>query len=479
MKDFLKKYWQIILIEFLVILTFICFYGRFGDVIFDSFREAYIPQRILEGKILYKDIFVIYPPLAYLINAFLFLICGCKLKVLYFAGLFSTMGIFYLTYNIAKRFCNPFGICLFLISGFALSSNVFTPFFPYSYGILYGLLFTLVSIDFALNKKFPLAYLFYSLAILSKYEFIFLLPALIYLSGKTDWKKNILAVFLPLFVTGVILFLQGVRLGDLKTAFDLINIMSGTKTLYWFYSVMGLTFRLELIPIYLYNIIRFIIPFNWATYQEIILWAFPVIFLVGIFRFKFFDKNEKFLLLASLLVSIKVFFALTLQSYGVFFLPFALISLFILIPKKFQKVLTCLLLFWALIIGFNNAAFLKNKNMELDPIVNYLKENSKVEDRVVIYPECLGINILAKRKSDDKFYSLIPLYVETFGEEIIIKRLEITKPEYIIINNYDTSAYYYRQFGIDYAQDIMKWIKENYKLETTIEDGWTFKIFTH
>lgn len=443
----------------------------------DSFRETYIPQRILEGKILYKDIFVIYPPLAYLINAFLFLILGYKLKILYFAGLFSTMGIFYLTYNIAKRFCIPLGICLFLISGFALSSNVFTPFFPYSYGILYGLLFTLASIDFALNKRFPLAYLFYSLAILSKYEFIFLLPALIYLSGKHDWKKNILAVILPFFVTGGILFLQGVRLGDLKTAFDLISIMSGTKTLYRFYSVMGLTFRFELIPIYIYNIIRFIIPFNWSTYQEIILWAFPVIFSAGMFRFKFLNKNERFLLLASLFVSIKVFFALTLQSYGVFFLPFALISLFILIPKKFQKVLTCLLIFWSLIIGFNNAMFLKNKNMKLDPVVNYLKENSKVEDKIVVYPECLGINVLANRKSDDKFYSLIPLYVETFGEEIIIKRLELTKPEYIIINNYDTSAYYYRQFGIDYAQDIMNWIKENYKLETTINDNFAFSVF--
>ena len=87
-------------------------------------------------------------------------------------------------------------------------------------------------------------------------------------------------------------------------------------------------------------------------------------------------------------------------------------------------------------------------------------------DTVVVYPECLRINVLGNRRSDDKFYSLIPLYVETFGEEIIINRLNITKPEYIIINNYDTSAYYFKEFGIDYAQNVLKEIKKNYLIKS-------------
>ena len=39
------------------IVAFTVFFGKFGDVIVDSFREVYIPQQILKGKCIYKDIY--------------------------------------------------------------------------------------------------------------------------------------------------------------------------------------------------------------------------------------------------------------------------------------------------------------------------------------------------------------------------------------------------------------------------------------
>ena len=253
--------------------------------------------------------------------------------------------------------------------------------------------------------------------------------------------------------------------------------MSQTKTLYWFYSVMGLTFRIELIPIYFTNIIKFLIPVYWIQYQEILIWTLPVILFLGAFKFKNLNSTEKFFILATLLVSFKIFFALTLQSYGVYFLPFAIISLFILIPAKLRKYFTALLIIWSFIVAGFNINTLINKKTEINSVTQYIQQNTKPSDRVVVYPECLNINIKSNRKSDNKFYSLIPLYVETFGEDLIIKRLEQTKPEFIIINNYNTSAYYFKNFGIDYAQNIFKWIEQNYQLETTITDKWIFKIY--
>ena len=129
---FLKNNWQICFIESLVILAFIIFYGQFGDVNVDSFREAYIPEQMLAGKILYRNIFTIYAPLAYIINALLFFIFGIHLKTLYFAGLFSTMGIFYLTNKLARKFLDAnltLCICLFIISALVLSPNVLMHFF--------------------------------------------------------------------------------------------------------------------------------------------------------------------------------------------------------------------------------------------------------------------------------------------------------------------------------------------------------------
>ena len=158
------------------------------------------------------------------------------------------MGIIFYTYQIAKIFLNKFYpsvICCFLISGLVLSPNVFNAFLPYSYGILYGTFFILSAIFFAIKKKYPLSYLFYSLAILCKYEFFLLLPLLIFWSKKVDWKKNLITFFLPILLILGILLIQGLRFIDIKATAELVGIMSSSKTLYWFYSVMGLTFRFE------------------------------------------------------------------------------------------------------------------------------------------------------------------------------------------------------------------------------------------
>ena len=95
--DFIKRYKNLIITEILLVIIFILTYGRFGDVMVDSFREAYIPAEILQGKVLYKNIFTIYAPFAYLFNAALLWIFGVKQGVLFGAGLAATMGIFYFT----------------------------------------------------------------------------------------------------------------------------------------------------------------------------------------------------------------------------------------------------------------------------------------------------------------------------------------------------------------------------------------------
>ena len=253
--------------------------------------------------------------------------------------------------------------------------------------------------------------------------------------------------------------------------------MGQTKTIHWFYSIMGLSFRLEHLPIYIINFIKFLIPVIWIKFQEIVIWAFPTILILSICRFKKLTNTEKLFILATLLVSAKVFFALTLQSYGVYFSPFAIISLFILLPDKIRKIFFILLLIWTFIIAGLNSIFLCEKKNNFNKVIEYVKTNTKKMDIVVVYPECLRINVLSNRRSDDKFYSLIPLYVETFGEEIIINRLNITKPEYIVINNYNTSAYYFKEFGTDYAQNILKEIEKNYTLQIVINDEYDFKIY--
>lgn len=488
MTRFLKNNWLIILVELLVISAFCVLYGRYGDIYVDSFREAYISEQMLSGKLLYKNIFCIYPPLGYMINALLFKFFGVSLKVLYFAGLFSAIGIFYFINKICKKFFDNLitsGILLFCTAGFVFSPNVFNPVFPYSYGMLYGLLFALISIYFALTKKFPLSYLFCSLAICSKIEFMLLLPALIYLSKKESWRKNFILFILPFIVVIMIILLQGTEITDILTSLGLIQITGQTDTIKEFYWSMGLIPTIHHIPLYLQNFLKFIFPFPYLIYQEIATWIFPVSLVLFMFKRKKLSEAEIFFVLSSILVSLKVFFGLTMQSYGVFYLSFALISICILLKGRLKKIFGIYLIVWALIIGYNNSQILIKKNFIISNekgIVKVLPKDGKIisetikfvdtlpnEAVVVIYPEELAVNYFTGRKSDDKFYSLIPLYTEVFGEETIIKRLEIKKPDYIIINDYNTFAYGFSKFGKDYAQNVMRYINDTYKKITPIE----------
>ena len=509
----LKHNWQLILFNIIILLTFIIGYGHFGDIMVDSFREAYIPSEVIKGQVLYKNIFTIYAPFSYLFNALLFKIFGVHLSVLYFAGLFASYAILNLVFAIANRFMNKtysLSIVLFIISVSVLSPNVFNFYFPYSYGILYGVLFILASIYFALKDKFQLSYLMYSFAICSKYEFILLLPLLLYVTRTKDLWKNILALILPFLVTYTPLFLMGARLDDIITSLQIILSMSSTKTIYWFYSVMGLTFRWELVPIYIMNFLKVFIPLLFMYYfrswwlilltviyfyfivtPELFIYAFPLILILLVRKFSTINHEKLFFVLASLLVSMKIFFAETFMSYGVFFIPFALISIFLLIPPRFKKPLFIIILICALNFGIKNSISLASKNIKIkteqgvvytseksvSETINYIQNNTSDTDKIVVYPECLAINFMTGRKSDNKFYSLIPLYVETFGEELITKRLDFIKPEYIVISNYNTSNYYYSYFGQDYAGEIYNYILKNYSLEKEFGKNLMFMIY--
>ena len=76
------------------------------------------------------------------------------------------------------------------------------------------------------------------------------------------------------------------------------------------------------------------------------------------------------------------------------------------------------------------------ENMHIEPVlktVNWLKENSNSDDVVLVMPEGSVINYLARRKSHNKFYYLIPPNIDVFGEENIVQELEKHLPDYIVL----------------------------------------------
>jgi hypothetical protein len=115
-------------------------WARWGDLQIDCGREVYVPIAILKGKLLYRDLWYPYGPLAPYLQALLFLIFGVHLEVLYTFG--SGLAVFgaLVLFAIGKRLMPTpasFIVSLaYLMRGFV--PFVFNLPFPYSYATLLG-----------------------------------------------------------------------------------------------------------------------------------------------------------------------------------------------------------------------------------------------------------------------------------------------------------------------------------------------------
>lgn len=227
--EFIKKNKTLII---LLILASFCLFlstGTVANVYIDVGREIYYPKAILEGKILYKDLFCIYGPFSYLFNALLYKIFGESLNTLYGIGTISALLIVSFIYLISKKFLSDFvsiSITLFVIIIGCLATRIFNYTLPYSYAVLFGLVCFLVSLYFLIkfieNKKeknLILASFFGGLSFINKYDFLlYIIPLTIVILKTKNWKlilKSYLSYLTPIIFSFLILFIQGLKISDL------------------------------------------------------------------------------------------------------------------------------------------------------------------------------------------------------------------------------------------------------------------------
>lgn len=531
----------------LLLIAITVTYAHHGNVLIDCGREVYYPTQILVGKILYKDLFNIYGPFAYMLNALFFKLFGINLNVLYIAGAFCSFLIVSLTYLIAEKFLSKnlsFAIAVLTISVGVLNVNLFNFIFPYSYGILYGIVAFLLSFLMLLkyqekperNLYFYLCCFFAGLCIISKYEFLPYLAVIVYamlkikrLNFKQYYFSIFSLLFAPVFCFGV-LFLQGLQFSDLVNAVSILRKLSSTQTLKYFYTSQGvyftkytisflfLTFLKTLIPlaIFMYGVknikkksaivcIPISLTLTILTSNQVTFAFLPaLIIILSIINYKKLIKNTPLLFLAmsSIALSLKVIWGLATLNYGVFFLNFLLITIFAIIIKIFeeknininQNALSIYMLVLAIVLSWANLISLSHKqnliktnkgsiytykyaSFATEDLIEYINKNTKKTDTIVIFPEGQLINVLTSRKTDDYYNSLIPLYLETFGEKNIIEHFKQTKPEYVIFNNWNTRDYYFNYICTDYAQAFCDYVARNYSRQKTIDKGLRYLIY--
>jgi len=155
-------------------------WARWGDFQIDCGRELYVPIEILRGKLLYRDLFYPYGPLAPYVGALLVGIFGPHLLVFYLFGIAVAIGCAILLFELGTmlegRAVGLTAALALLFVGFA--PNIFNYIFSYSYGATIGLLLSLLCAFFAIRHIFDrgrhnllMAGLAASLALLCKQEF--------------------------------------------------------------------------------------------------------------------------------------------------------------------------------------------------------------------------------------------------------------------------------------------------------------------
>jgi len=131
----------IILTIFFVIIS-IFFYGKTGNMLIDFSRESYIPFQINNNEHLIKNILLIYGPLGYILNSFLYKI-STNINLILIEAHVISYGILILFYLIANKFLSNkasliLSVFFVLISIFSFSTFSFV--LPYSYSTLVAIL---------------------------------------------------------------------------------------------------------------------------------------------------------------------------------------------------------------------------------------------------------------------------------------------------------------------------------------------------
>lgn len=578
MKNKKLAYLLIFIIFLFSIEFFFTFYGMQSMFFVDTSREAYIPMAMNDGGILYKDIFNVYPPLGYMLNAFLFkyFIFKENLNTLYFAGFINSNLILLALFLIMSIFIKVrkyrflFFITLFFMSACIYSISLTNYIFPYSYSMVYALCAFLWSLYFILcfvknnnSKSLFLSFFLFGLSLSFKPEFIlFGLVLLITLFIKKCSIKTYIYSFLcfiifPL-VSVLILFKQGCSIQDLYSAVIYMKMLTCAKSTIGLYKFLGLIPTKASVIILLKNLLfylgficisllllyrcpnlkknnifftglfiiltsvlclKLVIPkmvesnafiFTSSGIFAFLVFCFVVLSLFVKKKITIYDKAYIIIASSAILSSIKSIFAINFNSYGIYFFPLFFIVIFIFfihyLPRCIKKITkTSLSVYLGLMLGLiivlifvfygsnitrakivNSKQISSSRGMIYVPesthkaiteTINFISKETKNDDKILVLPEGAMINFLTDRKSDNRYFYLIPPNIEIFGEENIVSGLKNNLPEYIILQSMSYINFGETFFCESFGVKICSLIPEYYQRPLVFGDEFWIAVY--
>ncbi len=99
----------------------------------------------------------------------------------------------------------------------------------------------------------------------------------------------------------------------------------------------------------------------------------------------------------------------------------------------------------------------------INDFVVHITRSTRPGDTLVMIPEGLIANYLARRINPTGQLNFTPPALVMYGEDAMLNAFQRHPPDWIVILNIDTSEYGAKHFGADYARRMGEWINANYR----------------
>jgi hypothetical protein len=97
-------------------------------------------------------------------------------------------------------------------------------------------------------------------------------------------------------------------------------------------------------------------------------------------------------------------------------------------------------------------------------MIDFISEQKRNGRKVTVLPEAPMLYALTGTEAPNRWYTLLPGYLSSDGEDAYIADLNRAAPDYILLTARNSIEYGASYFGIDYDQKIYHWIESNYRI---------------
>ena len=96
-------------------------------------------------------------------------------------------------------------------------------------------------------------------------------------------------------------------------------------------------------------------------------------------------------------------------------------------------------------------------------LMREIEQRSGAEDTLVVIPQGAMINYLMRRRNPPPHPVFDPLVVALYGEGRMLDELRAAAPEFVALIPLDMSEHGVTAFGLDFGQELYRWLSENYE----------------